>query len=46
MTSREKKGEGGGQGQEGQGGKVVPGADQGGQHQEAEVVRQEAEAVR
>ena len=31
MTSRKKKGEGG-QGQESQGGKVGPGADQGGQH--------------
>jgi hypothetical protein len=41
MTSREKKGEGGGQGQEGRGGKVGPGADQGGHHQEAEVARRE-----
>ncbi len=45
MTSREKKGEGGGHGQEGRGGEVGPGADQGGQHQEAEVARREAEAA-
>jgi hypothetical protein len=46
MTSREKKGEGGGRGQEGRGGEVGPGADRGGQHREAEVARREAEAAR
>ncbi len=46
MTSREKKGEGGGRDQEGRGGEVGPGADRGGQHREAEVARREAEAAR